>query len=166
MFAWLRLRMPVWTWLQFIKFCSSSGFLPLSGRGQTRWTLHSMKGERYKRSTNDYMAWTIWRGIQILNLPDWLLLQEGTRELHLCQANEAQYLVLLLHRTDQECGWVGDHEKEACAKRHGATHIHAHLTSGGESIRKAEERDLILRWQPPCNEQLVDWLRRNSQRIW
>lgn len=51
---------------------------------------------------------------------------------------------------------LGDHEKEVCAKRHGATHIHAHLTSGGESIRKAEERDLILRWQPPCNEQLVD----------
>lgn len=53
-----------------------------------------------------------------------------------------------------EC--LGDHEKELCAKRHSATHIHAHLTSGGESIRKAEEKDLILRWQPPCNEQLVD----------
>jgi predicted GIY-YIG superfamily endonuclease len=50
---------------------------------------------------------------------------------------------------------LGDHEKEACARRNGATHIHAHLTSGGETIRKAEERDLIQKWTPPCNEQLT-----------
>lgn len=49
---------------------------------------------------------------------------------------------------------LGDHEKEACAKRHGATHIHAHLTEG-ETIRKTEEKDLILKWKPPCNEQLM-----------
>jgi predicted GIY-YIG superfamily endonuclease len=46
------------------------------------------------------------------------------------------------------------HEKEACAKRNGATHIHAHM-SGGEAERLAEEKDLITRWKPPCNEQLV-----------
>lgn len=49
---------------------------------------------------------------------------------------------------------LGNHEKEACAKRHGATYIHAHLTAGGESVRKAEERDLSQLWKPPCNEQL------------
>lgn len=49
---------------------------------------------------------------------------------------------------------LGDHEKEACAKRYGATHIHAHLNSGGESIRRAEEKDLVQKWKPPCNEQL------------
>lgn len=48
---------------------------------------------------------------------------------------------------------LGDHEKEACAKRHGATHIHAHLTAGGEAVRKAEEADLISLWKPPCNVQ-------------
>ena len=50
---------------------------------------------------------------------------------------------------------LGDHEKETCAKRHGATHIHAHLTDGGEAVRRAEEADLIAKWTPPCNEQLV-----------
>ena len=50
---------------------------------------------------------------------------------------------------------LGDHEKEACAKRHGASHTHAHLTAGGEAVRKAEEKDLILKWKPPCNEQLT-----------
>lgn len=49
---------------------------------------------------------------------------------------------------------LGDHEQEACAKRNGATHIHAHLSSGGEAVRKAEEKDLIVKWKPPCNDQL------------
>lgn len=50
---------------------------------------------------------------------------------------------------------LDSHEKEACAKRHGATHIHAHLTPGGETTREAEEKDLIRKWSPPCNEQLT-----------
>ena len=49
---------------------------------------------------------------------------------------------------------LGDHEKEACAKRNGATYIHAHVTTGGEAARKAEEEDLIRRHKPPCNDQL------------
>ena len=49
---------------------------------------------------------------------------------------------------------LSGHEKEACSKRNGATHIHAH-TSGGEAERLAEEKDLITRWQPACNEKLV-----------
>ena len=50
---------------------------------------------------------------------------------------------------------LNNHEKEACAKRNGATHIHAHTDGSGETVRCAEEKDLILKWQPPCNEQLV-----------
>jgi len=50
---------------------------------------------------------------------------------------------------------LGYHEKEAYAKRFGATHIHAHLTPGGEAYRRKEERDLIREWKPPCNEQLL-----------
>jgi len=46
-----------------------------------------------------------------------------------------------------------NHEKEACAKRHGATHIHAHLTSGGEAVRLAEEADLLKKWNTDCNVQ-------------
>ena len=46
---------------------------------------------------------------------------------------------------------LGDHEKEACAKRHGATHVHVHENSVS-ATRRAEETDLIRKWQPPCNE--------------
>lgn len=51
---------------------------------------------------------------------------------------------------------LGNHEKEACAKRNGATHIHAHLNGSGDTARKVEEKDLITEWKPPCNEQLVN----------
>ncbi len=47
---------------------------------------------------------------------------------------------------------LGDHEKETCAKRNGATHIHAHLNSN-EAARLAEEKDLIEGHNPPCNTQ-------------
>lgn len=44
------------------------------------------------------------------------------------------------------------HHKAACFKRHGATHIHAHVTPGGRSVRLAEEADIKARWNPPCND--------------
>lgn len=43
--------------------------------------------------------------------------------------------------------------KEACAKRHGATHVHAHLTPGGDQVRLDEETDLRRLWDPPCNKE-------------
>jgi hypothetical protein len=37
------------------------------------------------------------------------------------------------------------------AMGNGATHLHAHYCSG-QASRCSEERDLLLRWQPVCNE--------------
>jgi hypothetical protein len=34
----------------------------------------------------------------------------------------------------------------------GATHIHVHLSSTGQSARGTEERDLIQLWHPVCNQ--------------
>lgn len=45
---------------------------------------------------------------------------------------------------------LGDHEKEACAKRKGATHIHAHLNPTVVA-RLVEEKDLIQNFDPSCN---------------
>ena len=47
---------------------------------------------------------------------------------------------------------LADHDKEACAKRNGATHIHAHTSSDSERDRRAEENDLIDKWDPVCNK--------------
>lgn len=46
---------------------------------------------------------------------------------------------------------LGNHEKEPCAVRNGATHIHSHLNAT-EAARLAEESDLLARWSTPCNE--------------
>lgn len=49
---------------------------------------------------------------------------------------------------------LSNHEKESCSKRNGATHIHVHL-SGNETSRLNEEKDLVVKWKPTCNEQLI-----------
>jgi len=43
------------------------------------------------------------------------------------------------------------HDKEECAKRNGATHVHAHFSSPDEHVRKAEKADLLVKWKPVCN---------------
>ena len=48
---------------------------------------------------------------------------------------------------------LSNHEQQACVDRKGATHLHVHVTPGGEQARLQEEKDLIVRWQPPCNTQ-------------
>jgi hypothetical protein len=45
---------------------------------------------------------------------------------------------------------LSNHEKEACAKRNGATHIHLRVNHY-ESTRLAEEKDLVAAWKPCCN---------------
>lgn len=46
---------------------------------------------------------------------------------------------------------LSGHEKYDCARRHGITHVHIHVNTGGEQARLREERDLINRFNPPCN---------------
>jgi len=43
------------------------------------------------------------------------------------------------------------HEKEECARKNGATHIHAHTNDKGEQARLDEETDLVRKWNPACN---------------
>ena len=45
-----------------------------------------------------------------------------------------------------------NHEKLPCVNRYGGTHVHTHTTSGGEQVRKAEEADLLTKYDPPCNK--------------
>ena len=58
---------------------------------------------------------------------------------------------LYVGQTSSLAARLADHEKEACATRNGATHVHAHMTVGGETKRRQEEVDLIRKWTPVCN---------------
>jgi hypothetical protein len=44
-----------------------------------------------------------------------------------------------------------NHEKMDCVRRYGVTHVHTHISSGGETIRQKEESDIRNKWNPPCN---------------
>jgi hypothetical protein len=51
---------------------------------------------------------------------------------------------------------LASHETEQAAIRHGATHIHAHLSGHDEQSRRIEETDLIGHHRPPCNHSIAD----------
>ena len=46
------------------------------------------------------------------------------------------------------------HVRVEDAVGNGATHLHAHYCSVGQAGRCSEERDLLLRWQPVCNDEI------------
>ena len=80
--------------------------------------------------------------------------EEPSNYIFAKQTSPGHWLPSYIGQTENLDQRPGDQEKESCARRNGATHIHAHLTSGGEDIRRAEEEDLIRKWKPPCNEKL------------
>ena len=61
-----------------------------------------------------------------------------------------KYVPIYIGQTSSFADRFVDHHKEDCARRNGATHIHAHQNSD-QASRLAEERDLIARWNPVCN---------------
>lgn len=46
-----------------------------------------------------------------------------------------------------------EHERTACASRHGCNTICAHANDAGQQARLAEETDLRRAYDPPCNRQ-------------
>ena len=45
-----------------------------------------------------------------------------------------------------------NHEKLPCVSRNRGSHLHVHLTPGGQQARLAEETDLVRKYNPPCNK--------------
>ncbi len=82
------------------------------------------------------------------------LKHEGGNYIFAEETSPGRWAPRYIGQTEDLNDRLDDHEKEACAKRHGATHIHAHLNTNKQA-RLAEEKDLILKWQPPCNDQYV-----------
>jgi hypothetical protein len=63
------------------------------------------------------------------------------------------WVALYIGQTESFKNRFDDHHKWPCALRNGATHVHARVNNAGETSRRTEERDLIERYQPTCNEQ-------------
>ena len=70
------------------------------------------------------------------------------------QTEDGGWIPLYIAQTRDMHQRLEGHEKLQDATENGATHVHVHLSSAGQAVRCTEERDLILRWKPMCNEQV------------
>ncbi len=67
------------------------------------------------------------------------------------QDEEGQWIPLYIAQSRDMRQHLEGHEKLQDALENGATHVHTDFSAASQAARCSEERDLILRWQPPCN---------------
>ena len=68
------------------------------------------------------------------------------------QAEDGQWVPIYIAQTRDLLQRLEGHVRLDTAVENGATHLHAHYCQNGQAARCSEERDLILQWQPVCNE--------------
>jgi hypothetical protein len=68
------------------------------------------------------------------------------------QAEDGSWVPIYVAQTRDLHQRLEGHVRMDDAIANGATHLHAHYCSAGQASRCTEEHDLILRWQPVCNE--------------
>ena len=70
------------------------------------------------------------------------------------QTEDGSWVPVYISQTRDLHQRLEGHVKLEDAMANGATHLHAHYHSAGQAARCTEERDLIERWLPVCNEPL------------
>jgi hypothetical protein len=60
---------------------------------------------------------------------------------------------IYIGETDNLRDRISNHDKMHCVKQHGGTHVHIHNSSSDETLRRAEESNLLANWDPPCNKE-------------
>ena len=68
------------------------------------------------------------------------------------QAEDGSWVPIYIAQTRDLHQRLEGHVRVDDAVANGATFLHAHYCSAGQAARCSEERDLILRWQPVCND--------------
>ncbi len=71
------------------------------------------------------------------------------------QAEDGSWVPVYIAQTRDLHQRLEGHVRMDDAIANGATHLHAHYCSAGQAARCTEERDLILRWRPVCNDPIV-----------
>ena len=69
------------------------------------------------------------------------------------ETSSGYWTPIYIGETDSLKDRLSNHEKMPCVKRHGGTHVHVHTSSSDEQARRAEESDLLAKWDPPCNKE-------------
>jgi hypothetical protein len=68
------------------------------------------------------------------------------------QAEDGTWMPIYIAQTRDLHQRLEGHVRLDDAVQNGATHLHAHYCNAGQAARCSEERDLILHWQPVCND--------------
>jgi hypothetical protein len=68
------------------------------------------------------------------------------------QSADGSWIPIYIAQTRDMHQRLEGHVTQDDAIANGATHIHIHYCTAGQAARCTEERDLILRWQPVCND--------------
>jgi hypothetical protein len=68
------------------------------------------------------------------------------------QSEDGNWVPIYIAQTRDMHQRLEGHVSMDDAIANGATHIHAHYCTVGQAARCTEERDLVLRWQPVCND--------------
>ena len=68
------------------------------------------------------------------------------------QTEDGSWIPIYISQTRDMHQRLEGHVSAEDAVAHGATHIHVNFSAGSQAARCTEERDLITRWQPACNE--------------
>ncbi len=68
------------------------------------------------------------------------------------QGDDGNWIPVYIAQTRDLHQRLEGHVRLDDAVQQGATHLHAHYCSAGQAARCSEERDLVLLWQPVCND--------------
>lgn len=95
-------------------------------------------------SGEDYKYWIYPIGKDFDQVPgNYIFAKEG---------NPNQWYPIYIGETGDLSERFDNHHRITCIKRNGATHIHAHKSSGVAADRRLEESDLIAKWRTSCND--------------
>ena len=67
------------------------------------------------------------------------------------ETSAGRYRPIYIGETEDLSERFDNHHKMPCIRLQEATHIHVHRNNGGVAARRLEERDLVDKWNPPCN---------------
>lgn len=100
---------------------------------------------QWRGQSGEEYTYYIWpRGAQVEEAPP-------GNFLHVRETAEGVLVPVYIGQSDDLNHRLLNEETYQCVNTHGATQLHLHANYKGEAARKAEEADLLARWQPVCN---------------
>lgn len=101
----------------------------------------------------------LWSGVSGTKYKYWIYTIDTTFKdvpgnyIYVKETSKGYWSPIYIGETDSLKERLSNHEKMPCVKRHGGKHIHTHSSASNEEVRRAEEIDLISKWDPPCNNE-------------